>query len=245
MNEKLDRVPNFTEKIAKMEKTYRVGQTVALFSGHVPKMFAWTKGEKAKVMEIFSFFLAILPDIVTSLMDDSGTNTPLSVLRLVRLVRVFRIFKLSRHSMGLQILGQTLKASLSELMTLVFFLCVGIILFSSGMYYAENSTEVFVSIPDAFWYSLVTMTSVGYGDKYPATTLGKVIGSLCVLCGVLTIALPAPVIVSNFELFYKRDRMIAQSEEANQKDMLMMMEKEQNGDEWWMMQLYCYLIPLY
>ena len=152
--------------------------------------------------------LAILPYFII-LPIDSGDTTPLSVLRVARLVRVFRIFKLSRHSLGLQILGLTLRASLSELGMLIFFLFLGVILFSSAIYYAEKGANngMFTCIPDAFWYTLVTMTTVGYGDKVPKTLLGKLVGSVCVVSGVLTIFLPVPVIVSNFEFFYKRDRL--------------------------------------
>ena len=151
--------------------------------------------------------LAILPYFIT-LSINTGDTTPLSVLRVVRLVRVFRIFKLSRHSLGLRILGHTLKASVSELGMLIFFLMLGVILFSSAIYYAEEGqNDDFRSIPETFWYSLVTMTTVGYGDKVPKTLIGKLVGSLAAIVGVLMIALPVPVIVSNFEFFYKRDRM--------------------------------------
>jgi len=153
--------------------------------------------------------LAILPYFIfMALKGERGKSTKFSILRTIRLVRVFRVFKLSRHSIGLQILGQTLKASISELAMLAFFLLLGVIIFSSGIYFAEQGEEsMFTSIPDAFWYSLVTMTTVGYGDKVPKTLVGKMIGSLCAVSGVLTIALPVPVIVANFEFFYKRDRL--------------------------------------
>lgn len=153
--------------------------------------------------------LAILPFYVElGLKNSNQQNFSLAFLRILRLVRVFRIFKLSRHSSGLQILGLTLRKSLRELGLLIFFLVIGVVIFSSMIYYAENGDEetLFSSIPDAFWWALVTMTTVGYGDMYPKTLWGKLVGSGCALCGVLAIALPVPVIVSNFDAIYKKYR---------------------------------------
>uniref|UniRef100_A0AAZ3QUP2 BTB domain-containing protein n=1 Tax=Oncorhynchus tshawytscha TaxID=74940 RepID=A0AAZ3QUP2_ONCTS len=157
--------------------------------------------------------VAIIPYFITlgtELAEQQGNGQQamsLAILRVIRLVRVFRIFKLSRHSKGLQILGQTLKASMRELGLLIFFLFIGVILFSSAVYFAEadDPDSSFSSIPDAFWWAVVTMTTVGYGDMHPITIGGKIVGSLCAIAGVLTIALPVPVIVSNFNYFYHRE----------------------------------------
>lgn len=167
--------------------------------------------------------LAILPFYVElGLKNSSEQNFSLAFLRILRLVRVFRIFKLSRHSSGLQILGLTLRKSLRELGLLIFFLIIGVVIFSSMVYYAENGDEdtLFHSIPDAFWWALVTMTTVGYGDMYPKTLWGKMVGSGCALCGVLAIALPVPVIVSNFDAIYKkyRSRKLKQQGQQDAED---------------------------
>lgn len=108
--------------------------------------------------------VAIIPYFITlgTIFHDeqkkSSQAMSLAILRVIRLVRVFRIFKLSRHSKGLQILGQTLRASMRELGLLIFFLFIGVILFSSAVYFAEVTEQDthFKSIPDAFWWAMVS-----------------------------------------------------------------------------------------
>ncbi|XP_071187581.1 potassium voltage-gated channel subfamily A member 1 [Salvelinus alpinus] len=164
------------------------------------------------IMSILPYFITVGTELAEQQVEEpqehgNGQTMSLAILRVIRLVRVFRIFKLSRHSKGLQILGQTLKASMRELGLLIFFLFIGVILFSSAVFFAEadEPESHFSSIPDAFWWAVVTMTTVGYGDMRPVTVGGKIVGSLCAIAGVLTIALPVPVIVSNFNYFYHRE----------------------------------------
>ncbi|XP_043199690.1 potassium voltage-gated channel protein Shaw-like isoform X3 [Amphibalanus amphitrite] len=128
------------------------------------------------------------------------------ILEFFSIIRIMRLFKLTRHSSGLKILMQTFRASAKELTLLVFFLVLGIVIFASLVYYAEriqvNPHNNFNSIPLGLWWALVTMTTVGYGDMVPKTYVGMFVGTLCALAGVLTIALPVPVIVSNFAMYY-------------------------------------------
>ncbi|XP_023149571.2 potassium voltage-gated channel subfamily A member 7 [Amphiprion ocellaris] len=189
------------------------------------------------VMNIIDFS-AILPYFVTlgtelAKDNDASPATSLAIIRVIRLVRVFRIFKLSRHSKGLQILGQTLRASMRELGLLIFFLFIGVILFSSAVYFAEadhNRTD-FVSIPHGFWWAVVTMTTVGYGDMYPATVWGKLVGSMCAIAGVLTISLPVPVIVSNFSYFYHRENECEDRHEYTHVMSTLWEDEEPEGEE--------------
>ena len=153
---------------------------------------------------------AILPYFLL-LSITSPDDASLSLICAARVVRVFRVFKLSRHSPGLQVLGSTLKASINEVVMVVCMVAYSIVIFSTAIYYAEFTTDgeggTFTSIPDAFWYTLVTMTTVGYGDVVPATLMGKVIGGVCAMNGVVVVAMVVPVFVNNFQFFYKRDRL--------------------------------------
>ncbi|GMS83328.1 hypothetical protein PENTCL1PPCAC_5503, partial [Pristionchus entomophagus] len=160
-------------------------------------------------------FIAIAPFFVNLIWAEhskqGSSSMSFAVLRVLRLVRVFRIFKLSRHSVGLQILGKTFRASVQELCLLVFFMLIALILFSSGMFFAEQNepNTKFTSIPASFWFVLVTMTTVGYGDLVPTGAYGKIVGSMCALIGVLTLALPVPIIVANFKHFYRQENRLA------------------------------------
>ncbi|ODM96669.1 Potassium voltage-gated channel subfamily A member 1 [Orchesella cincta] len=155
------------------------------------------------LVAIFPYFISL----VISQENSQNRTSSLTILRVVRLVRVFRILKLSRHNRGLKVLGKTLKASVRELGLLMFFLGIGVILFSSAVYFTDqhHPHTHFKSIVGAFWWSIITMTTCGFGDDYPVTVLGKLVGALCAIAGVLTLALPVPVIVSNFNNFYTRE----------------------------------------
>ncbi|XP_055788403.1 potassium voltage-gated channel subfamily D member 3 isoform X1 [Salvelinus fontinalis] len=150
--------------------------------------------------------VAILPYYIGLVMTDNEDVSGAFVT--LRVFRVFRIFKFSRHSQGLRILGYTLKSCASELGFLLFSLTMAIIIFATVMFYAEkgSTSSKFTSIPASFWYTIVTMTTLGYGDMVPKTIAGKIFGSICSLSGVLVIALPVPVIVSNFSRIYHQNQ---------------------------------------
>ncbi|VDO95039.1 unnamed protein product [Soboliphyme baturini] len=127
-------------------------------------------------------------------------KTPINVIDLIATVSFYIDILVDT------ILIQTFKASAQELTLLVFFVALGIVVFASLIYYAEriepNPNNDFDSIPRGLWWAIVTMCTIGFGDMVPKTCMGMIVGSLCALTGVLTIALPVPVIVSNFAMFY-------------------------------------------
>uniref|UniRef100_A0A8C5M9U9 Potassium voltage-gated channel subfamily D member 3 n=1 Tax=Leptobrachium leishanense TaxID=445787 RepID=A0A8C5M9U9_9ANUR len=111
------------------------------------------------VVAIMPYYIGL---VMTNNEDVSGAFVTL------RVFRVFRIFKFSRHSQGLRILGYTLKSCASELGFLLFSLTMAIIIFATVMFYAEkgSSSSKFTSIPASFWYTIVTMTTLGIRCLY-------------------------------------------------------------------------------
>lgn len=106
--------------------------------------------------------------------------------RIVRLVRLMRVFKVARYSETLRSFGSVARRKGAELGLIVFFLSVLVVLSASAMYFVEHPSQpkVFSSIPAAMWWAVATLTTVGYGDIYPVTPVGKFLGSIIALLGI-------------------------------------------------------------
>ena len=163
---------------------------------------------KARFKYVFSFygfvdFMAILPCVLTYLYWDTD------FAHLVILPYIFIIFKLIRHSKSFQVIGHALKAVKEELIT-SYTACLIIISFSAIlMYFIENAAQpdVFANIGDGFWWSIVAFTTTGYGDIYPITPLGKILGSIISLVGIAMITIPTGIISSSFiNIIQKREK---------------------------------------
>lgn len=150
--------------------------------------------------------LAILPYFIV-LLAGNRKMVSLSVLRVTRLIRVFRIFKLTRYSRGLRVLGNTVRASLKELEMVMLFAFMVVILSSSAIFFAdiESPKSQFRSIPDACWWSINTITTVGYGDMVPVTHLGRFVGCICAVLGVVVFSLPVMALATNFNAYLKSE----------------------------------------
>ena len=146
--------------------------------------------------------------------DSSAQFSGTTVFRAVRLIRVFRIFKLGRYSAGMQVFWGALVHSATSLSLLGFLIFISIILFSSVMYLVEDEGDLtpdecdptlpggrrcdFRTIPTTFWWAIVTMTTVGYGDAVPSSISGRIIACVTMICGIIVIALPISVLGNNF-----------------------------------------------
>lgn len=124
----------------------------------------------------------------------------LRILRILRLFRLLRIFKLGRYSKSMKTLKEIFLDVKSDLTITIFVTFVLMVLSSTLMYYLEHDVqpEKFTSIGDAFWWSIATLTTVGYGDIYPVTALGKFLSGAIALIGIGFVALPTGIISSAF-----------------------------------------------
>lgn len=124
----------------------------------------------------------------------------LRIVRILRLFRLLRVFKLSRYSKSLKTMKYIFKETKAELSMTLFVIFILMILSSTLMFYIEHEEqpEQFASIGDALWWSVVTLTTVGYGDVYPITGLGKLLSGVIALIGIGFVALPTGIISSAF-----------------------------------------------
>ena len=159
---------------------------------------------KQKVKFIFSFFGII--DLIAVLPFYLSLGFDLKTLRAVRFIRAFRLLKLTRYNKAVDLLGDALKKSKEELFVFTFLASSLLYLTSVGIYYFEKDLqpEEFGSVPQALWWSVVTLTSVGYGDVTPISTGGKVFTSIILFLGIGLVSVPSAILVSAFSKVSKK-----------------------------------------
>lgn len=121
-------------------------------------------------------------------------------LRMLRLFRIFRLFKIARYLTALTLINRVITNKREELAISLMLTVFLLILTSTLMYYVENEAQPqnFSSIPQTMWWGIATLTTVGYGDVYPVTALGRALGGVIALIGVGLFALPTGILASGF-----------------------------------------------
>ncbi|XP_076144160.1 voltage-gated potassium channel regulatory subunit KCNG4 [Alosa pseudoharengus] len=138
------------------------------------------------------------------------------ILRVLRALRILYVMRLARHSLGLQTLGLTMQRSTREFGLLLCFLCVGVALFSPLVHLAESElgsapttstagmgAQSFTSIPATYWWAIISMTTVGYGDMVPNSIPGQLVAFSSIVSGILIMAFPATSIFHRFSRSYQ------------------------------------------
>ena len=199
---------------------FRIFETISVIIFSIEYLLRiWTSNEASnyrnpilgRIRYIFSpmaliDLVAILPFYIPLVI-----TLDLRFLRAIRLIRLFRIFKLGRYSEALRTLAAVLKSKRQDLFITLFSVVILLIIASSLMYIIENEAQPksFSNIPAAMWWGIATLTTVGYGDVYPITSMGKLLGALIAVLGLGLFALPAGILGSGFIEEIQKNRQIS------------------------------------
>jgi voltage-gated potassium channel len=117
-------------------------------------------------------------------------------LRILRIFRLFRVFKMFRYNNSFQMLANVFKNEKDKLVAMIFIMIILILFASSMMYFFENDAQPdkFPNIPATLWWAIATLTTVGYGDVYPITIMGKLLGGIISVLGIGLVAMPSGII---------------------------------------------------
>lgn len=162
----------------------------------------------AAILDLLVIALTFAPFIVANA----------AVVRLVRVVRIVRLAKLGRTSRALGHLMDAVRSRKDELIVTAG-LASGIVLFgATALYWAEGAVQPdkFGSIPRSIWWAVVTLTTIGYGDAYPVTPLGKVLAAMVAIAGIALIAMPTGILAASFSNALARDRAKADANSTAQ-----------------------------
>ena len=149
--------------------------------------------------------IAFLPSLVLPIVP--GVSN-LMLLRVFRLIRILRLARLGRFSLAMRNLSRAVSERREELLLSVMLAAFVLLFSAAGMYLLEgdNDPQSFGSIPRAMWWSVCTLTTVGYGGIYPHTMLGKILGGLTSISGIGLIAMPTGILAAAFSDAFQRTR---------------------------------------
>uniref|UniRef100_A0A1A8EYQ3 Potassium voltage-gated channel, subfamily G, member 4 n=1 Tax=Nothobranchius korthausae TaxID=1143690 RepID=A0A1A8EYQ3_9TELE len=210
---------------------------------NAPSKLAFARGPLNIIdaIAILPYYVSLVLDVGDESQEDvvmgagRGYLDKLSlILRLLRALRILYVMRLARHSLGLQTLGVTMQRSMREFGLLLLFVCVAVTLYSPLVHLAEselapfaaiNPHHRFSSIPASYWWAIISMTTVGYGDMVPRSIPGQMVALFSILSGILIMAFPATSIFHTFSRSYqelkqeyKRVWKQEQHEEAHQSE---------------------------
>jgi voltage-gated potassium channel len=172
-------------------------------------------GLKARIRYIFSFYGLI--DLVAILPFYIQAFFPGLDLRVLRALRLLRILKLNHYNSALDDLFGAIVEEKKSFLTTLYIFSVAFVLSSSLIYYAEHKVqpEDFRSIPDAMYWSIITLTTVGYGDVSPITVFGKSIAAITAIFGVVVVALLTGIVANSFNAQMDRRKVIFEDQVRN------------------------------
>jgi voltage-gated potassium channel len=209
----LDSVPSIHNEYATLFKNFEVYSLIFFTVEYIARVYSIVEDRKfagpvkgrlryIKTPLAIVDLLAFLPFYLIFLPVD------LRFLRIFRLMALFRMFKIARYLHALIIFRRVLKDRQEQLVLSFLFILFVLVIISFIMFYTENQAQPdkFSSIPETMWWGIATLTTVGYGDMVPITSLGKFLGGIFAIAGVGLLALPAGILSSGFfEMLHTKD----------------------------------------
>ena len=219
----LESVPSLSKKYSNAFLYFEIFSVVIFGLEYIARIWAsaakkdtqFNSAFGRRLSYIFSFtgiidFLAIVPSILAIFITSVD-------LRWLRVLRLLRLLKISHYSTALEDLWSAIRHERSSFIAALYLFAIALFFSSAMMYVAENTAQPdkFRSIPETMWWSLITLTTVGYGDVSPLTPLGKVIGAVTAIMGVCVVALLTGIVANAFANQVARRKAILEAEVAN------------------------------
>jgi voltage-gated potassium channel len=219
----LESVPSLSEKYSRSFLYFEIFSVIIFGAEYIARIWASSErkdtrhssGFRRRLSYIFSFtgiidFLAIVPSILAIFITSVD-------LRWLRVLRLLRLLKISHYSTALEDLWSAIRHERSSFVAALYLFGIALFFSSAMMYVAENTAQPdkFRSIPETMWWSLITLTTVGYGDVSPLTPLGKIIGAVTAIMGVCVVALLTGIVANAFANQVARRKAILEAEVAN------------------------------
>ncbi len=212
----LESVPDYRKEYAQLLHDLEWGFTILFTIEYFARIISINKPFKY----IFSFYgiidlLSIIPTYLGIFISGSRS---LMVIRALRLMRVFRILKLGEFLNESQKLIDSLKASKQKIMVFLLSILTMVTILGTVMYLVESEDSGFTSIPRSIYWAIVTLTTVGYGDIAPVTSLGQFIASIVMILGYAIIAVPTGIVTNELIKKEKQSKISTQACPSCSKD---------------------------
>ena len=196
--------------------------------------FLYPKKKEAEAIGKYVFSFTGIVDLLSFLPEYLPVFFPAGTVafRMIRIVRIFRLFQINAHHDSLNVITEVIKSKKQQLISSVFIIMVLMIASSLCMYSLENEAQpdVFSNAFSGIWWSASTLLTVGYGDIYPITTLGKVFGIFITFLGVGMVAIPTGIISAGFVEQYSE--LKRRTEYGYKADMHFIKVHLKSNDEW-------------
>jgi voltage-gated potassium channel len=198
-------VPSVSARWGRPLRVFEIVSVIVFTLEYAARLWSCTVDERFKHPVLGRVRCALQPMLIIDLLAVLPFYFPfmgvdLRGLRALRLLRILRIAKVGRYYSSLDLIKQVVRAKKEELVLTFALLMLLLVMSSSVLYYCENSAqpETFSSIPATMWWAVATLTTVGYGDIYPVTVMGKVCASAIAILGIGVFALPTGILGAGF-----------------------------------------------